>query len=96
MKYNVVVKEAENGNRDTANVVSNIEDFFAADTHAVSWKLALMTSTATTLTQYFSYEMSQFLGELGGSWGLFLGASLMSILDLVEGCLAKMMPRSSL
>jgi hypothetical protein len=96
LKYNVVVKERQHPKISNIKVVNDFETFFAAGAHMVEWRLALMTSTVTTVTQYFSYEMSQFLGELGGSWGLFLGASLLSILDMVQGFMAKMLLRKRL
>ena len=55
-----------------------------------SWDIVLMSSTVTTISQFFSYDQNQFIAELGGTWGLFLGLSLTSIFEIVEYVLARL------
>jgi hypothetical protein len=57
-----------------------------------NWKIALVSRSVTTMTQYFSYDLSQLIAELGGSWGLFLGASFLTIFDVIDRALARAAP----
>ncbi len=51
-----------------------------------SFYITLDTSKPTfkVIEQQFAYDSHQLLGELGGTWGLFLGLSLLDILRLFE------------
>ena len=62
----------------------NASELLSSESLITSWAIVLVTSTVTTMTQFFSYDINQFIAELGGSWGLFLGASLITIFELLE------------
>ena len=56
-----------------------------------TWDIVLATTLVRTTTQYFSYDLNQLLAELGGSWGLFLGASLVTIFEFVDKIIARLL-----
>ena len=60
------------------------DQFYPQADHMSAWDIIMMTSTVKTTKQFYSYDLGQLIGELGGSWGLFLGASLITMLELVE------------
>lgn len=47
--------------------------------------LKMRSAFATIVKQQTAYDLHQLLGEVGGSWGLFLGASVMTIVDMLRG-----------
>ena len=56
------------------------------------WKIVLATSTVTKVTQFFSYNINELISDLGGSWGLFLGFSLMTVFEILDTALKKIVP----
>jgi hypothetical protein len=42
------------------------------------------TGNVEVIEDQYSYGFTQFVGELGGTWGLFLGVSIISVLELIE------------
>ena len=53
------------------------------------WNIDLVSSSMTTMMEFYTYDLNEFIAELGGSWGLFLGASLITIFDCIDKFLAK-------
>ena len=46
--------------------------------------------TLKVIEQAYAYDSHQLIGELGGTWGLFLGLSLLDILRMFERLLLAM------
>ena len=49
----------------------------------------LESTDVQTIVDNYSYELSSFVGEAGGALGLFLGLSMISVVDFVEYILRK-------
>jgi hypothetical protein len=47
-------------------------------------KLTMSTGMTRVFTQMYAYEVWQLVGEVGGTWGLFLGFSAITVLDAFE------------
>jgi hypothetical protein len=69
--------------------------FYFEKSHTSSWEVVMTTETVKVTTQYYAYTLGNLIGELGGSWGLFLGFSLMTLFDLVEKLMTKLVHVSS-
>ena len=52
--------------------------------------IELESTDVQTIVDNYSYELSSFVGEAGGALGLFLGLSMISVVDFVEYILRKM------
>jgi hypothetical protein len=48
---------------------------------SAGFSLSAVSQHVKVIEQQKAYDFHQFLGELGGSWGLFLGLSLVNLLD---------------
>jgi hypothetical protein len=71
------------------------EAFYFDFAHSCSWEVIMTTDTVKVTTQFYAYDVGNLIGELGGSWGLFLGFSLITLFDLVEQLMAKLVHLSS-
>jgi hypothetical protein len=69
--------------------------FYFDPTHICSWKVVMMTETVKVTKQFYAYDVGNLIGELGGSWGLFLGFSLITLFDLVERLMTKLVHSST-
>jgi hypothetical protein len=47
-------------------------------------KIEVLDRFVRTTTQQYAYGVKELVGELGGSWGLFLGLSFVSVLQMIE------------
>ena len=59
-------------------------DMLKLDALEWAWQVVLVSDSVLTMTQFYSYDLNQFIAEIGGSWGLFLGASLMTLFGFVD------------
>ncbi|CAG0915056.1 unnamed protein product [Notodromas monacha] len=55
----------------------------AEDSYKAKIRIGIGDSRVKVVEEHLAYEMAQFLGELGGIWGLFLGASVVNVLALL-------------
>ena len=47
--------------------------------------ITLDNELVTYVEEYFTYDLQSFIGEIGGTFGLFLGVSMLtSLFDLFE------------
>jgi hypothetical protein len=69
--------------------------FYFEDTHVCSWEVVMTTETVRVMRQFYAYDVGNLIGELGGSWGLFLGASFITLFDLTERLMIKFVRFSS-
>jgi hypothetical protein len=58
--------------------------FYFENQHTCSWEVVMTTDSVQVTSQFYLYNVGSLIGELGGSWGLFLGASFITLLDLTE------------
>jgi hypothetical protein len=49
-----------------------------------SLRLTMATSKIRVFTQTYAYGIWQLVGEVGGTWGLFLGLSAITVLNSLE------------
>jgi hypothetical protein len=65
------------------SVFDNVDAFVSGVTYAGirGW---LRSTFVNRIRQEYSYDFTQLLSEIGGSWGLFLGISLINILDAID------------
>ncbi len=47
------------------------------------------------VTDHLAYDLHSLVGEVGGTMGMFLGASFLSLVEIVVAAVRKMMPTSS-
>ena len=66
--------------------------FRGNDTDLLSTKITIgnRASEVKVIEQMYAYGSDQFFSDLGGSWGLFLGFSIVTILEYLEKCIAAM------
>ena len=60
------------------------QKFTHTDLNSFKMSINLVSKTTEKLDEELMYPFISFLGEFGGSLGLFLGASFLSIWDFVE------------
>ena len=53
-------------------------------------KIRLENPNVLTIVDSYSYDIQSFVGEVGGTLGLFLGLSVFSFVEFVEYLLRKM------
>ena len=48
-------------------------------------EMSIQNELVTYVEEYFTYDWQSFIGEVGGTFGLFMGVSLLTTLfDLIE------------
>ena len=48
-------------------------------------EISIKNELVTYVEEYFTYDWQSFIGEVGGTFGLFMGVSLLTTLfDLIE------------
>ena len=48
-------------------------------------EMSIQNELVTYVEEYFTYDWQSFIGEVGGTFGLFLGVSMLTTLfDLIE------------
>jgi hypothetical protein len=75
--------------RFEVELLSEVPMAFNATTDSYKSKLfiGLQSDKLRVVDELNGYDIDQFLGELGGAWGLFLGASLVNVVALLyAGC----------
>jgi hypothetical protein len=84
VKYEVIkVETAGPASSNPAATFQGVE-MLDQDLFVWRWNVVLATRLVTTVTQYFSYDLAQFMAELCGTWGLFLGASLVTVFECID------------
>ncbi len=89
MKYWVETTYMTDVEGDTSTRSADPLDFFRQDTQRLSLRIHLASSSVTSMKQYKSYELDQLIGDLGGSWGLFLGASIIGLFGILDSLFEK-------
>jgi hypothetical protein len=46
------------------------------------------------IEEQLGYDLNQFISELGGTWGLLLGVSVITLLELIEKGVRQLQPPS--
>ena len=67
--------------------VSNGEDFVEDEENSQMTvvEASINNELVTYIEEYFTYDLQSFIGEVGGTFGLFMGVSLLTTLfDLIE------------
>jgi hypothetical protein len=91
MKYWVETTYLSDAEEDVGTKSADPLDFFRQDTHRISFRIHLASSSVTSMKQYRSYELDQLIGDLGGSWGLFLGASIIGLFGILDSLFEKLL-----
>ena len=65
-------------------------DLFPNDVDDTSLTIKLTDPNILTILDGYSYDLQSFIGEVGGTLGLFLGLSMFSIIEFIEYVLRKL------
>ena len=65
-------------------------DLFPNDIEDSSLTIKLTDPNILTILDGYSYDLQSFIGEVGGTLGLFLGLSMFSIIEFIEYVLRKL------
>ena len=65
-------------------------DLFSNDGYYSSLSIKLTDPNILTIVDGYSYDLQSFIGEVGGTLGLFLGLSMFSIIECIEYVLRKL------
>jgi hypothetical protein len=78
-------KDVTNAEAAAENVMTNLTDVLNDFKRRESViRFLVRTPYVKVIEQQYAFGFHQLVGELGGTWGLFLGLSILSVLNFVE------------
>jgi hypothetical protein len=78
-KYNYEFKEYSNDRRD-----GNYNTAQSSTILSSTIFLKMKNKFIRVYRQQYSYDFAEMLGEIGGTWGLFLGASFLTLFEAIH------------